>query len=288
MKQLSILSLVCLCGLFLFSCKKENPQANALLTRARLQYASGRFDETKKTIDSISKITPKAFRQINEGLALLDSVRYGENIHTINQSDSLIRLMEVKIDKQKKLFSFVFDRQYQEKGRYIPKANPFAAVPAQMGLRSGVEANGEMFLESIADRPLHHVSVKVQIPEGTYAETKAVSDEGANYRFQAGGKNIEVVHYNTKRMNGVAGFIVANEHKSISVILHGKNSASFSLPANAKKGIVDSYTLSRLMAERDSIRFNAEKSKLLIKYLDKQRARAIAEKAKEQLKKAKK
>jgi len=58
-----------------FSCKKEYPQADSLLSDARSFYASGHFAEAKKALDSIQKVSPKAFSQINAGFdaALLNN-----------------------------------------------------------------------------------------------------------------------------------------------------------------------------------------------------------------------
>ncbi|OJU33752.1 MAG: hypothetical protein BGN96_14255 [Bacteroidales bacterium 45-6] len=264
-----------------FSCKKEYPQADSLLSDARSFYASGHFAEAKKALDSIQKVSPKAFSQINAGLALLDSIRYGENIRIVTQSDSLLKLMEARIEQQKRLFTYEINPKYQDKGCYIPKAYPNSM--AAMGFRSGVEADGKLYLESVADRPIKHFAAVASIPGGQRAETKAVTDDGANYRFQVEGQSAEVVRYSGKRENGVAAFIAANQTKNITVMLKATSPTSFTLTAQAKRGILDSYTLSRLLTTRDSVRFNLEKSKRLIKYLDKKRAKEMARKAEKQL-----
>ncbi|MBP1617247.1 MAG: hypothetical protein H6Q14_1074 [Bacteroidetes bacterium] len=263
-----------------FSCKKGNPQADSLLSEARSLYASGHFAEAKRTLDSIPKVAPKAFPQMNAGLALLDSIRYGENIQVITQSDSLLKLIDAKIEQQKRLFTYEINPKYQEKGNYIPKAYPNSL--AGIGLRSGVEADGQLFLESVADRPIKHVAVKAAA-SGLQAETMAVTDDGANYRFQVEGKSVEVVHYSGKRENGVAAFIAANQAKNITITLKGKSPTSFALSAQARKGISDSYALSKLFAERDSVRFSFEKSKQLVKYLDQKRAKEMIRKAEKQV-----
>jgi hypothetical protein len=265
------------------SCKKEYPQADSLLNEARSLYASGRFVEAKKALDSIPKVAPKAFPQINAGLALLDSIRYGENIRIVTQSDSLLKLIGATIEQQKNLFTYQINPKYQEKGIYIPKAYPNSLTG--IGLRSGVEGDGKLYLESVADRPIKHFAVVASVSGGQRAETEAVTDDGANYRFQVGGKSVEVVHYSGKRENGVAAFIKANQAKNITVTLKGKSIASFALSSQAKKGISDSYALSKLLAERDSVRFSLEKSKQLIKYLDKKRAKEMTRKAEKQLSK---
>lgn len=265
-----------------FSCKKEYPQADAMLAQARSLYASGNYAEAQKAINSIAKVAPKAFPQINAGLELLDSVRYGENIQIVTQSDSLLKEVESDIERQKALFTYEINSTYQDKGNYFPKVYPGSLL--QMGLRAGVEADGELFLESISNRALKHSSVKVSASNGIFAETKTVTDDGANYHFQTAGKMVEVVHYSGKRENGMAAFIVANRNKNLTITLRGKSSASFTLSEQAKKGIADSYILSNLFSRRDSLRFQAEKSKQLIKYLDSREAKKIATKAQKQLK----
>lgn len=266
-----------------FSCQnKEHTQAAALLQQARSLHASGHFAEAKNAVDSISKVDSKAFPQIKAGLALLDSIRYGENIQIITQSESLLKEAEAGLEQQKRLFSYQINPAYQDQGDYFPKSCPQSL--SGLGLYSGVKADGEMFLESVSDRSLKHNSVKVSASDGASVETAKVADDGANYRFQSGGKSVEVVHYSGKRENGAIAFIIVNRNKNLTVSLQGKSSASFTLSEQAKKGITDSYVLSHFFAQRDSLRFQIEKSKQLIKYLDSRKAKELTEKAKEQLK----
>ena len=282
MKLLNKAVVFILLSVLFFSCKKEYPQADVLLTRAEALYASGNFKAAKLTIDSIAKVAPKAFPQINAGLSLLDSVRYGENIQIVTQSDTLLKQVEARLEQQKGLFTYQLNPAYQDNGNYFPKSYPESL--SGIGLYAGVEANGSLFLESVSNRSLQHSKLIVSTSDGASAETGIVTDDGGNYHFQSGGKSVEVVHFSGKRENGVAAFIVANHDKIQTVTLSGKASASFSLSNKAKKGISDSYTLSHLFTQRDSLRFLIEKSKQLIKYLDSRKEKEMTEKAKEHLK----
>ncbi len=268
--------------LFFFSCKKENPKANDLLNQARSQYIAGQYVVAKKTIDSIAKVDPKGFVQINAGYALLDSVRYAENIQTITNSENSLKDIESKLVKQKALFNYEINAKYQNKGNYIPKNAPLSS---STGLYSGVDADGKLFLESVSNQPIKHNAAAVSVAGGNRAETFVVTDDGANYRSQVGGKTVETVHYSEKRENGVASFVAANQDKNISVTLKGKSSLSFNLSSNAKKGISESYLFSKLFKERDSLHFQMEKSRRLIQYLDKKRAKEITSRIQKQLNK---
>lgn len=77
-----------------------------MLNQARSQYIAGQYVVAKKTIDSIAKVDPKAFVQINAGYDLLDSVRYAENIQTITNSENSLKDIESKLVKQKALFNY--------------------------------------------------------------------------------------------------------------------------------------------------------------------------------------
>lgn len=281
-------AMLCCCLWTLILCKEGNSRAGGLLTFARGLYASGKYAEAEQAIDSISKVAPKAFREINAGLALLDSVRYAENVHTINQGTILLKELMPRIEQEKKHFDFRIDRtdpHYHDNGYYIPKAYYFDADGRHSGLRAGVSGDGRLYIESVADRPLRHISAAVSAPDGQHVETAAVTDDGANYRFDVGSGHVEVVRYTGKRENGLAAFIAAHQGSPLTVTLRGKTAYSFTLPAGAKKAVADAYGLSKLFGEKDSISFEIEKSRRLIHYLDERHAKQIAEKAEKNLKK---
>lgn len=278
-----IIALIVL-GLTLFSCNKGNDkQADTLLTRARALYAKQSYAAAKSTLDSISKVAPKAFPQISAGLDLLDSVRYGENIRTILQTDTLIKQTAEKITALKSRFYYKINPKYQDKGQYIPKI--FSATgTGQTGLQSGLEADGSLFIESFCGKPIRHTKVKASAGNAS-AETLSVTDDGANFRFRSGSTYSETVHFAGKRENGLVAFIVANSNKNITISLIGSSTTSFPLSPAVRKALTDTYDLAKLFSERDSLGFKVQKSKMLIKYLDSKRAQAMTTRAEDNLKK---
>ena len=54
-------------ALFLFSCvsKVEDP-AEALLSRARVEYENGKYNNTRVLLDSIKIVSPKAYKTLRE------------------------------------------------------------------------------------------------------------------------------------------------------------------------------------------------------------------------------
>lgn len=257
--------------------------ASLQLARARAFYKSGQFADAKKTIDSLIKASPKAFKQIDAGYALLDSVRYGQNFKVITESESLLKKIDSLINEKKGSFAYVFDSRYQSTGNYIPKIYPMAQTT---GLYSGVNSDGEFFLESVSTQSIKHN--RVTLSDGaTSVSSAVVTDDGANFRFSAGGKSLETVHYSQNRVNGIGEFVQSNQNKNMVVSLSGASSTRFPLSSSAKKGIVDSYEFAKLFAQRDSARFKIARSQQLIKYLDSKRAKEMATRATNQLMKKK-
>lgn len=58
-----------------------------------------------------------------------------------------------------------------------------------------MDADGKLFLESVSNQPIKHNATAVSVAGGNRAETFVVTDDGANYRSQVGGKTVETVHY---------------------------------------------------------------------------------------------
>lgn len=283
-KEIRLLWLLLYACLFVVGCQnKDHLQAEQLLQEARHLLAEGKYAEAKNKIKSIAEQDSLAFKQIRAGMALLDSIRYAENIRTIVQADSLIAACNHRTEKLKQKFVYQKDK-YQEQGVYIPRNLPFAPIPTQMQLRAGVKAGGKLFLESVSNRSLQHNRIKVSCKEnGESAYTQPVTDEGANYRFRNGEMQAEVVRYTGERLGEVMAFIARNSDKLLTVTLLGRSSAHFALSRTEAQSLAETYRLSQSFAERDSLIFSKKRSESLLKYLDQRKAAEMQHRAEKDL-----
>lgn len=251
---------------FILACTPDNKEAQTLLNTARQFYTEKKYSLAKLIIDSLNTVYPKAFAQRQAGIFLLDSIRESESLQTIETCDSLIQSFLPKVEQQKKLFSFQQDKRYQETGSYIPKEIITSSISGTT-LRSGVEENGNMYIESVFLGSQKHNKIKVSSKEGSFVESIPVNDDGLNYRFSHMGKTYEIIRFSGSHENGIAKFISINTNKPLSVTLDGSEKHTYSLSQHAKSAITKSYLLSEMMLQLDSLRTAKEKAEYQIYYL---------------------
>lgn len=262
-----LVGIICLTALL--SCGEKNREAKLYLEDIRSIYHNGDYETAKLKIDSIQILYPKAFDQIKEGLALLQEVRRSQDMKQIEYCDSLITFINPKIDSLKKNFVYDINKEYQETGRYLPKGASANPLLTSTTLRSGVNEDGTLFLESVfVGGTQYHDRVNVSTKDGYFAETLPVNGDGLNFRFTDAGKHYEVIKFTGADENRVAQFIYAYSDKPLTATLKGKNTITFTLSGATKKSIADSYLLSTWMLEVDSLKTLREKSEIKIKYLD--------------------
>ena len=153
-------SIFILLSFLLLACTSENEEAQRQLNTARQLYSQAEYALAKQTLDSLKVNHPKAFPQLQAGILLLDSIRRGENEQIIAQCDSLISSFEPKVEQEKIKFSFQQNKQYQETGSYIPKESVTSSITSTT-LRSGVEENGQLYIESVFIGGQKHNKIKI-------------------------------------------------------------------------------------------------------------------------------
>ena len=162
-------SIFILLSFLLFACTSENEEAQRQLNTARQLYSQAEYALAKQTLDSLKANHPKAFPQLQAGILLLDSIRRGENEQIIAQCDSLISSFEPKVEQEKTKFSFQQNKQYQETGSYISKESVTSSITSTT-LRSGVEENGQLYIESVFIGGQKHNKIKILSKDGSFAE----------------------------------------------------------------------------------------------------------------------
>lgn len=256
--------------LSLSSCgNKENEQAIQYLENIRSLSEIGHYEEALGKIDSIQVLFPKAFKEIKEGLALKQDVRKAMNEKQIAVCDSLMNIYQPKIDSLKQLFVLKQDKEYQDKGIYIPKSVNANTLTSTM-LRAGVNEDGSMYIESVYIGGQLHDAIMVTTSQKQFVETLPITDDGLNFRFSNLGKQYEVIKVTPAHDNGLAKFIYSFTDQPLTVVLLHKTTAPTRYPLNnvQKKAITDSYQLSTWMLQQDSLMTAKGKAETLLKYLE--------------------
>ena len=255
--------------LLAFSCGGPGRDAHVYLSEAEAAYQEGNYALAKLKIDSIKILYPKSFDEINAGFALMQQVRMAENRRNIVFCDSMLRENYSQLNEMIAGFEFVRDDRYQEFGEYYPRVYPHRSSLHRNGLRSGVREKGVLFIESIlSGSTLRHNKIRVTSVDGSFAETLSVTSDGLNYRFSTLDKTYEIVRYTGNDENGVAKFIYTFQDQPVTVHFIGNGIITVALTDAAKKGIAQSYELSTLLLQIEQLKFEKEKSEVLIRYLE--------------------
>lgn len=261
--------LISACAFFFASCSGDEKGAKRYLSQAEESYRKGNYDLAKLKIDSIKMLFPKAFNEIRSGMALMQDVRMAENKRNIAFCDSMLRVNYDLLNKMLGNFNYVRDERYQEFGEYQPKSYPFNASLNQNGLRAGVTENGKLFLESIlVGTSVKHHKIHVSTKEGGFAESLPVTSDGLNYSFRTPDRNYEIVRFTGNDENGVGKFIYSFQNEPLTLQFIGNRNVSVHLNAPAKKAISQSFELSSLLLDIEQLKFEKEKSEILIRYLE--------------------
>ncbi len=255
--------------LFLLSCGNRGSGARAYLEEAGRAYESGNYELAKLKIDSIKILFPEAFDEINAGFDLMQEIRMAENLRNISYCDSMLQQHYAVLNEMLLLFDYVRDSRYQEFGEYYPKVYPHRSSLNRNGLRSGVRENGELFIESVlSGNAIQHHQIRVTAADGSFAETGIVTADGLNYRFSTLDRSYEIVRFSGRDENGVAAYIHTYSDRPLTVHFIGNRTISVPLTDAAKKGISQSFELSTLLLDIEGLKFEKERSEVLIRYLE--------------------
>lgn len=254
---------------FFLSCEGSGSGAGDYLREAENAFKKGNYSLAKMKIDSIKILFPEAFDKIGAGFKLMQEIRMAENLRNISYCDSMLRVNYSTLDQLLNDFDYVRDSRYQEFGEYHPKIYPHQSSLDRSGLRSGVQEKGVLFIESVlSGNAVQHNRIRITATDGSYAESGAVTTDGLNYRFSTLDKNYEIVRFTGSDENGVAAYIHAYRDQPLTVHFIGNRTVKTALSDAAKRGISRSFELSTLLLDIEHLKFEKERSEVLIRYLE--------------------
>lgn len=237
----------------LFSaCSNNGDKAAQLLSEARASYETGSLNKAKIQIDSIRSTYPKEFKVIKEGIQLMREIELKENERTLNYTDSLLVVKKVEAEELAKDFVLVKDTAYEELGNYVLKGMTVERNVERNYIRTGVNEYGEMYIASVyfGGRNINHTGIRVEVKDGSNAETQAIPyDGGRNYRFTDGGNKTEIVTYKQGSDNGVINFINHYKEERIKVTYTGDKPYVIYLDDLSKKAIVKTFELATVLSD---------------------------------------
>ena len=260
-----VILLACLCCT-LFSCEDVEKKAGEKLQAAREAFELGNYNEAKILIDSIKMLYPKAFETRRAGIGLMQEVELKEQEKSLVYLDSMLQAKQKDFDAIKGKYTFEKDAEYQNIGNYLHPSQVIEKNLHRSFLRFQVDENGVMSMTSIYCGPsnIHHISVKVIAPDGSFAETPASKD---SYETTDLGEKIEKADYKIGEDGNVIGFLYLNKDKNIKVNYQGERPYSTTMTPADRQAVVSVYELAQLLSSITEIKKEMEEANLKIEFV---------------------
>ncbi|WP_321438316.1 hypothetical protein [uncultured Bacteroides sp.] len=266
MRKLGIITLFVLA---LTACTDDGEKKASLrLQAAEEALAKGNYNEAKLQLDSIKTLYPKAFEARRKGIDLMQHVEIKEQERSVVYLDSLLKIKKVEADQKKKRLTLEKNPEYQAVGNYLHPSQRVENNIRRTYLRAQVSEIGIFALTSIycGGSFIHHRSIKVTAPDGSFAQTPASRDV---YESTDLGVKSEKVDYRIGADGGVAGFIYMNKDQNLKLefIGNGRKAVSFS-PAD-RKAICQVYELAQALSSINQIQKELDEARLKIRFVNK-------------------
>ena len=266
-------------ALFLFSCvsKVEDP-AEALLSRARVEYENGKYNNTRVLLDSIRIVSPKAYKTLREAEKLRREAMKKECERNVVFYEDALQSLTATRDSIAAEFDFNFDKRYQNKGYYTVPSQAMAQNVYNNFLRASVHEDGAMYLTSFyRGKSIRHKSVKLSAGDTYVSCDKPFLER--NYKDL--GVNNERRDYKYGEDGGLIEFVLLTEG-AIEVELSGANGkANYTLrPADAA-AIRKAYELSLAIHAVKRAEDLLGEARYMLDFLKKSEARSAAPESEE-------
>ena len=211
--------------------------------RALHLYKCNEYNGAKLQLDSIKVLYPKAFETRGKAIRLMLRVEEAEQLRSIAYEDSVINLLQHRIELMKEGLDYIFDSRYQDIGYYISSRQlPESNIDIDY-LRAQVDEKGRMtIVSSCSDaKPIHHRSIRVSA-NGVYVESN-ISDD--YYEFKDLGRYYEKCNIYGGKEREIASFIQMYKEQGVRVELVGASrEKSYILRLTDGEAISKIYNLS--------------------------------------------
>ncbi len=278
MKRLIIL----LCGtLVLGACGNSiEKKAGEKLDVARAAYERGDYAEAKLQIDSIKTLYPKAFEARKAGQELMLQVELKAQQQTLTYLDSALLAKQQEFEAIKSKYTLEKNAEYQNVGNYLWPTQTIEKNMHRSYLRFQVSEQGIMSMTSVycGGSNIHHTSVKVILPDGSFAETPASKD---SYETTDGSEKIEKADYKLGEDGNVISFISSNKDKNIRVEYLGERKFNTTMSPTDRLAAAGVYELAQILSAIEQIKKEQEAANLKIGFVNKKTERNALEKSQE-------
>lgn len=274
----SVLLGTALCCL-LTACENVEKKAGEKLRQARLAYEAGRYNEAKTQIDSIKLLYPKAFDTRRAGIYLMQDIELAEQRKTLAYLDSALQVRLTELESRKGRFVLEKDTVYQQTDHYLAPSQVIEKNLHRSYLRFQTDETGLMTLTSIycGSRSIHHTSVKVTAPDGTFAQTPPSKD---SYETSDLGEQIEKADYKLGEDGGVIQFVAQHKDQNLRVTYEGDRTQSTIMTRADRQAADEVYRLSLLLSSITQLKKDMEEAQMKIRFVEENIKKRITDKEK--------
>ena len=261
-------------ALTVFSCvsKVEDP-AEALLSRARVEYENGKYNNTRVLLDSIKIVSPKAYKTLRQAEILRREALKKECERNVVFYETELQSLIAARDSLAALFDFNFDKRYQNKGYYTVFSQAMSQNVYNNFLRACVHEDGAMYLTSFyRGKSIRHKSVKLSAGD-TYVQCDKPFLE-RNYKDL--GVNNERRDYKYGEDAGLVDFVLMAEG-AIEVEISGSNGkVNYTLRPADVAAIRKVFELSQAINAVKKVEDMLGEARYMLDFLKKSEARSSA------------
>lgn len=256
----------------LFSCVSnvEEP-AEDLLSRARVEYEKGKYNNARILLDSIKIVSPKAYKTLREAEKLRRDAMIKENERNVIFFEQELQSLVAVRDSMAAGFDFNKDKRYQDRGYYTVPSQSIAQNVYNNFLRACVFEDGTMYLTSFyRGKSIRHKTLKLSSGDMYVACENPFLER--NYKDL--GVNNERRDYRYGEDSGLVDFILVTQGE-IAVELSGaKGKANYTLRESDAVAIRRVVELSRVINSVKKVQEMLDEARYMLEFLKRSEARS--------------
>ena len=258
-------------ALLLTACSSGEKEARGLLQQAESAYEQGHYQQSIALIDSIKARYPKAFDTRRESQVLLRKASLKEQELNVAFLDSILAEKQALLAAVSGEYLFEKDTAYQQLGNYIHPSQQLEKNLHRAHLSFRTNERGELTMTSIycGAKAIHHSSVKVIAPDGTYQQTPTA---GETYESTVLGEQIEKSDFRLGEDGGVMEFIYRHATEKLKLEFQGDRTYTTQMTPADCQALVAVYDLAHLLDFIHEMQSEREASTVKIRFIEKQLA----------------
>ena len=259
-------------ALLMFSCVSnvEEP-AQDLLSRARVEYENGKYNNARVLLDSIKIVSPKAYKTLREAEKLRRQAMIKENERNVTFLEEELQSLIAVRDSLAAGFDFNFDKRFQNKGYYTVPSQAMAQNVYNNFLRASVHEDGAMYLTSFyRGKAIRHKSVKLLLGDTYVSCDKPFLER--NYKDL--GVNNERRDYKYGEDGGLVDFIVAAQGVIEVEIAGAKERVNYTLRSSDAVAIRKAFDLSQAIQAVKKVEEMLDEARYMLDFLKRSEARS--------------